>query len=72
MVGLNDIDATICELVGVQIPLGSAQDSTSFADYLESSDNRTGLKKSLGSFIYGNKTDREAIRNVPIKHIFCC
>jgi len=68
MVGLNYIYATICELVGVKIPLGSAQqDYISFADYLESSDSRTGLRKPLASFTYGIKTDREAIRNGPMK-----
>jgi arylsulfatase A-like enzyme len=37
LVGLNDIYATICELIGVDIPYRSAQDSISFADYVDPS-----------------------------------
>jgi arylsulfatase A-like enzyme len=50
MVGLNDIYATICELVGIDIPVGSAQDSVSFASYIMKAKNKQGLRKYLGMF----------------------
>ena len=68
MVGLNDIYATICELVGVQIPHGSAQDSISFADYVESSDSKNGLRQSFASWT-NEKKAREAIRYGSMKLI---
>lgn len=36
MVGLNDIFATLCEIVGITVPDGSAHDSISFSKYLTS------------------------------------
>lgn len=63
MVGLNDIYATICELVGIDIPYGSAQDSVSFADYLESAGNKSGRRSKFGSWTYKNNVlKEEAIR----------
>jgi arylsulfatase A len=43
MVGLNDIYATICELVGIDKPVGSAQDSVSFARYIIKAKDRQEL-----------------------------
>lgn len=33
LVGINDIYAPICDLIGIEVPYFSAQDSISFADY---------------------------------------
>jgi len=63
MVMLNDIYATICELVGVAIPYGSAQDSISFADYIESAKNKSGRRKKLATWVHEfNFVKEEAIR----------
>jgi arylsulfatase A-like enzyme len=35
LVGLNDIYATICDIIGIAVPSGSAEDSISFAPYLK-------------------------------------
>ena len=44
MVGLNDLYATLCDLVGIEVPVGQAQDSvTSFADYIYDGNNTDGL-----------------------------
>jgi arylsulfatase A-like enzyme len=68
MVGLNDIYSTICELVGVNVPQGSAQDSVSFADYITSAKNKKGLRKYLGSWqVSGQKDWQHAIRKGPLK-----
>ena len=70
MVGLNDVYATICELVGVEIPYGSAQDSISFADYIESSTNKNGRRNRFASWTYGrNIVKEEAIRYGSMKLI---
>jgi arylsulfatase A-like enzyme len=66
MVGLNDIYATICELVGVDVPQGSAQDSVSFASYIKSSKNKTGLRTYLGSWQL-NRRWQHAIRRRNLK-----
>lgn len=55
LVGLNDIYATLCDLIGVEIPYLSAQDSISFADYIVSKSNTSGLRKELGMWEYQNK-----------------
>ena len=34
LVGLNNVYSTVCDLIGVDVPKHSAQDSISFADYL--------------------------------------
>ncbi len=47
--GLNDVYATICELVGAKVPIQSARDSVSFADYIVSN-NTKALRKSLATF----------------------
>lgn len=69
MVGLNDIYATICELVGIEVPLGSAQDSVSFAKYTIRAKDRQGLRKYLGMFLLKGKQWQHAIRKGNIKLI---
>ena len=72
MIGLNDIYATICELVGIDVTAGSAQDSVSFAKYIESGENKNGLRKNLGTWTYGSATGtrrEEAIRHGSLKLI---
>ena len=55
-VGLNDIYSTICELVGVDVPQGSAQDSVSFANYITNWKNKAGLRKYLGTWQLNSNT----------------
>jgi len=56
VVGLNDLYATICELVGVnKSPPPSAVDSISFADYIKSGDRSDAQRESLGTFILPGK-----------------
>jgi len=63
LVGLNDIYATICELVGIaNIPKGSAQDSVSFAKYAASKSSDGGLRRYLGTWAYDNGLRDQAIR----------
>jgi arylsulfatase A-like enzyme len=52
LVGLNDLYATICDLVGVDVPSFSAQDSISFADYLASGDPMDALREELATFAF--------------------
>jgi arylsulfatase A-like enzyme len=51
-VGLNDIYATICDLVGIDIPHLSAQDSISFANYTYSENITDGLRQELATWNY--------------------
>ena len=70
MVGLNDVYATICDIVGVDIPRGSAQDSISFKDYAESSENKSSTRTKFASWTYGNMMIKhEAIRYGSMKLI---
>ena len=63
MVGLHDLYATICKLVGIDVPNGSAQDSMSFADYIEDGRNKIGRRKKLATWeIKENRLLREAVR----------
>ena len=65
LVGLNDIYATICELVGIaNIPKGSGpQDSVSFAKYAASKSSDGGLRRYLGTWAIKNGIIRDqAIR----------
>jgi arylsulfatase A-like enzyme len=69
MVGLNDIYATICELVGIDKPVGSAQDSVSFARYIIKAKDRQELRKYLGMFQLGggSRTWQHAIKKGNLK-----
>lgn len=58
-VGLNDIYATICDIVGITPPQGSAQDSISFANYITSEQDTSGLRDSLGMWTYGRSDGRK-------------
>ncbi len=72
LVGLNDIYATISELVGAEIPYGSAQDSVSFADLVDpsfSEDGRTRRTKLLTWTNMNNRVKQGAIRFGPLKLI---
>ncbi len=70
LVGLNDIYATICELVGVDIPEGSAQDSVSFAKSIYSEDNAFGIRSSLATWDYQmGVLQAESIRSHNLKLI---
>ena len=64
MVGLNDVYKTLCTLVEVPVPETSAQDSVSFADYIFSESNVTGLREHLATWAFGNNnfTTAAAIR----------
>ncbi len=63
LVGLNDLYATICELVGIRIPFGSAQDSVSFAKLLYSRNNLSNARTSLATWDYKSGIlEAEAIR----------
>ena len=54
LVGLNDVYATLCDLLGIKIPALSAQDSVSFADHIISANNTDRLRDNLGVFDYKN------------------
>ena len=67
LVGLNDIYATICAILGIKIPPGSAQDSISFAKYLENEKVDRGLRKYLGSWEFSGPRVDLAIRKDNLK-----
>jgi len=52
LVGLNDLYATLLDLVGVAVPNLSAQDSMSFSDYIFSGSNTNGLREELATFAF--------------------
>jgi len=66
-VGLNDVYATLCDIVGITPPQGSAQDSMSFANYILSELNTDSTRDSLGMWTYtssngGKRRQYEAFR----------
>jgi Arylsulfatase A and related enzymes len=63
-VGLNDLYATVAEIVGVKIPRRSAQDSISFASYIQSEKNVQGLRQHLGTWAY----KKDGIKGEAIRH----
>jgi len=67
MVGLNDIYSTICDLLSIDVPVGSAQDSVSFADYILHPKKSQGLRKFLGSFVLRSEGWSQAIRENSLK-----
>ncbi len=70
LIGLNDLYATICELVGIDIPRGSAEDSVSFAKLLYSENNLEDARTSLATWDYkGGILEAEAIRSNNLKLI---
>jgi len=52
-VGLNDMFATLAEIAEAPVPEKSAQDSVSFAKYIESEENTGGLREYIGVWNYG-------------------
>ncbi len=73
-VSLSDLYATICELVGVQVPRTQAVDSVSFAKYLKNEDNSLRLRKNLGAWSFMKFKNRfllgqESIRKGSLKLI---
>lgn len=52
VVGLNDLYATLCDILEIEIPHLSAQDSVSFADYIFSQNSTEKLRESLALFDY--------------------
>jgi Arylsulfatase A and related enzymes len=58
-VGLNDIYSTLCDIVGITPPRGSAQDSMSFAKYILSEQDTSSLRDSLGMWTYGKYNGRK-------------
>jgi len=63
LIGINDIFATVCDLVHVKIPKGgTAIDSKSFLDYAVNWKKKEGLRNTLGVWNYkGGKPKREAM-----------
>ena len=70
-IGLNDIYATLADIADVSIPDRSAQDSVSFAKYIQSADNVSGLRKYLGTwdFVGKNKLRSQSLRYGDLKLI---
>ncbi len=70
LLGLNDLFATICDLVGVEIPEGQAIDSISFAQYIQDATSAQNLREELGVWTYDNKIlIEESIRKGNLKLI---
>lgn len=53
LVGLNDLFSTLCELAGIEVPLGQAIDSISFASHLYNKDVYT--REYLGAWTFHQK-----------------
>lgn len=67
-VGLNDIYATLAEIVGVSIPDRSAQDSMSFAKYA-ASENYTGdLRKYIGTWDYTRIGNQQHLQSESLRY----
>ena len=54
LVGLNDMYATLCDLLGIKIPYQSAQDSVSFKDHIFSANATDNQRDSLAVFDYSS------------------
>lgn len=65
MVSISDIYTTLCDIVGVEKPLRSAQDSISFADYLYADNSTSSLRKWYGAW----RGQHESIRKGNLKVI---
>ena len=63
LLGLNDIFSTICDIIGIDVPDGSAQDSVSFAHHIRASNNTNGLRSTLSNWDYRKGSlQAEAVR----------
>jgi arylsulfatase A-like enzyme len=70
LVGLNDLFATLCQLVGIKVPEGQAIDSISFANYARKSENSDNLRRYLGIWrMFRGKLQFESIRMDNLKLI---
>ena len=71
MVGLNDLYATLCDIAGITVPVGQAQDSVSFADYIFDRNNTDGLREYLGTWRFSmtNGLLSQALRKNEMKLI---
>ena len=56
----NDLYATMCELARVKVPVGSAQDSLSFGDYIPDETNSQGRREFLCHWSLDVKKGMEA------------
>ena len=70
-VGLNDMFATICDLVGVSVPSNQAIDSVSFADYILNESATENLRTNVGTWLFGknNRLSKSSIRKGNLKLI---
>jgi arylsulfatase A-like enzyme len=67
-VGLNDLYATLADLVNLTVPQGSAQDSLSFRQYIESEKNINGLHHYLATYnVWMGRLKGQAIRYGDLK-----
>ena len=69
LVGLNDIYATLCDLAGVEVPLGQAIDSISFAKYLQNETEQSNIREYLGVWRVSKQKQYESIRKHNLKLI---
>ncbi len=69
VLGLNDIFATLCDLVGIKVPENQAIDSVSFANYIFDESNTTDLRTSLGFWTFDGKLSKSSIRSGKFKLI---
>ena len=70
LVALNDLYATLCEIVNVKIPSGQANDSISFAKYLLDEHEDDNLREDFGTWRYkGTTFYGEAFRKGDLKLI---
>ena len=60
LIGLNDVYATLCDIVGIDVPVGQAIDSISFMDYIidERSSSRAS-RDSIGVWLDTKDLGRE-------------
>lgn len=73
IVGLNDLYATLCDLVNIPVPLGQASDSVSFADYTLDESKKEGLREYLGVWSFSKKQDKlkkSSIRKKNMKLVY--
>ena len=68
-VGLNDVFATICDLVGVSVPSNQAIDSVSFADYIFDETATANLRTNLGVWNFEERLMQSSIRKGNLKLI---
>lgn len=69
LIGLNDLFATICDLVGVSVPINQAIDSVSFSNYIFNETNIENLRTYLGTWAYGTRLAKSSIRKDNLKLI---